>query len=46
MTKNTIVKQNTKVKQKASKAPKYQELNDSELEVVCGGKCTSEDCAR
>ncbi len=44
MTKNTKAKQNTKVKQKASKAPKYQELNDSELEIVCGGKCTSYEC--
>ena len=35
---------NTKVKQKASKAPKYQELNDSELEVVCGGKCGPDNC--
>ncbi|MEL6461295.1 MAG: hypothetical protein AAFQ91_24200 [Cyanobacteria bacterium J06621_15] len=28
---------NTKKNEKKTKTSKYQELNDSELEVVCGG---------
>jgi len=31
------MKKETKVTEKTAKNSKYQELNDSELEVVCGG---------
>ncbi|MCJ8278576.1 MAG: hypothetical protein MJK14_01145 [Rivularia sp. ALOHA_DT_140] len=31
------MKKDTKVTEKTAKTYKYQELNDSELEVICGG---------
>ena len=31
------MKKDTKVTEKTAKTSKYQELNDSELEVICGG---------
>ena len=31
------MKKDTKITQTTAKNSKYQELNDSELEVVCGG---------
>ena len=32
------MKKDTKVTEKTAKNSKYQELNDSELEVICGGE--------
>ena len=31
------MKKDTKVTEKTAKTSKYQELNDSELEIICGG---------
>ena len=32
------MRKDTKVTEKTTKTSKYKELNDSELEVICGGK--------
>ena len=34
------MKKDTKLTKKTAKTSKYQELNDSELEVICGGGVT------